>query len=220
MIEKLPIAFVAILIAIMPITGAVSVINEEATFLNNTYIRSAILNMPVTPLSEEEQNGILYMREEEKLARDVYLELYDQIKMPIFWNIAGAEQTHMDSVKLLIDRYGLVDTATDEVGSFTNEELQALYDNLIEMGSTSLEDALKVGATIEELDILDLEIRTAETEKEDIIQVYASLMKGSRNHLRSFVRTLERQGFDYSPQYLSQEEFDMIVTSSMETGPY
>lgn len=171
-------------------------------------------------LSADEIEGILYMREEEKLARDVYLTLYDQWSLPIFQNIANSEQTHMDAIEKLIDRYGLTDPAAgNDAGEFTDQTLQSLYDDLVAMGSQSLANALRVGAAIEEIDILDLEERVAQTDAGDIQRVYESLMKGSRNHLRSFVATLEQQtGETYEPQYLDQEVYDDIINTPTGSG--
>ncbi|MBN1810294.1 MAG: DUF2202 domain-containing protein, partial [Anaerolineae bacterium] len=163
--------------------------------------------------------GILFMREEEKLARDVYLTLYDRWGMQVFSNIAGSESTHMDAVKTLIDRYELDDPVEGkEIGEFANQELQALYDQLVEQGSRSLVEALQVGAAIEEIDILDLDEYIAQTDKPDIQLVYGNLLRGSRNHLRAFVSGLERQGVTYAPSYLSPEQFEEIVSSGVERG--
>ena len=116
-------------------------------------------------LTEVEAEGLIFMREEEKLARDVYLTLYDQWNIPIFQNIARSEQTHTDAIKNLLDTYGLVDPmVNDKIGVFVNPDLQALYDQLVEMGSQSLSDALKVGIAIEEIDILDLKKYIAQTD--------------------------------------------------------
>ena len=158
------------------------------------------------------------MREEEKLARDVYLALYDKWGISIFRNIGESEGTHMEAVKSLIERYGLVDSSTGVSGTFTNQELQTLHDQLVDEGSKSVEDALRVGAAIEEIDILDLEEHLSQTDKEDIEIVYENLMKGSRNHLRSFVSNLEERGEDYSPQYLDQNDYTDIVESPIEKG--
>ncbi len=170
-------------------------------------------------LSDVEVEGILYMREEEKLAHDVYTYLYDKWNLPIFSNIASSEQTHMDSVKALIDRYGLQDpVAGNGAGEFTNPQLQELYNSLIETGSRSVVDALRVGAAIEEIDIIDLEKHLSETDRADIKLVYENLMKGSRNHLRAFVSNLKKEGVDYAPQYLDQATYDAIVGSDVERG--
>lgn len=174
---------------------------------------------PSGELSPVEAQGLLYMREEEKLARDVYLVLYEQWGMQVFSNIADSESTHMAAVKTLLDRYGLADPVESKAaGEFANEELQALYDQLVEQGSQSLVEALKVGAAIEGIDILDLDEYVAQTDKADIQQVYDNLLRGSRNHLRAFVSSLERQGVEYEPVYLSREAFDEILNSGTEQG--
>lgn len=173
-----------------------------------------------TGLTEEESAGLRFMREEEKLAHDVYLTLYEIWGTPVFQNIANSERTHMDAVLSLLERYGITDPVGDNtIGVFTDPTLQALYDQLVAQGTQSLGDALKVGAAIEEIDILDLEERSAQTANADIRQVYANLTQGSRNHLRSFVQTLARQtGETYTPQYMSQAAYDAILNSAAERG--
>ena len=169
-------------------------------------------------LSDAEVSDLVFMREEEKLARDVYLTLYNTWGLQVFNNIAASEQMHTDSIKGLLDAYGIADpVVSDAVGVFTNPDLQALYNQLVAAGSTSLVDALKVGAAIEEIDILDLYDAMAETAQPNILQVYSSLLAGSENHLRSFVSTLSAQGVDYAPQYLSADTYNAIISSAMNT---
>ena len=185
----------------------------------NAALTVAVYQTASGELSEFETAGILFMREEEKLARDVYLTLFERWGLAIFENIAGSEATHMAAVKTLIDRYNLPDPAEGKaVGEFANQELQALYDELVATGGRSLEDALKVGAAIEEIDILDLQQHIAQTDKRDIQRVYENLMKGSRNHLRSFVSVYEKGGQIYQPQYLSQGVFDEIINLPADRG--
>jgi hypothetical protein len=183
-------------------------------------LSNALDQIAIGQLSSTEIDGILYMREEEKLARDVYLILYQEWGLPIFQNIADSEATHMEAVKNLIDRYGLEDPVTGQnIGVFANPTLQGLYDELVAEGAKSLGDALRVGAAIEEIDILDLEEAVAQTDKADIQLVYQSLMKGSRNHLRSFTSTLEKQtGEIYQPQYLDPAVYEEIVSTPREAG--
>jgi len=172
-----------------------------------------------TSLTDDEAAGLAFMREEEKLAHDVYVALYEKWGLPVFKNISAAEQTHSDAVKRLLDRYGFEDPAAGHtVGVFTDPELQSLYDKLVAQGSLSIADALKVGAAIEEIDILDLEERMEQTDKADITRVYTNLLKGSENHLRAFVSNLTARGESYKPQYLSQAAYDKIIGSSNASG--
>ncbi len=193
---------------------------EGSTSIDPDLLATAMSLTSGGVLSESEVEGLIYMREEEKLARDVYLTLFNQWNVNIFQNIAKSEQTHTDAVKNLLDIYGIVDPVSDDgIGIFVNHDLQALYDQLVMQGSRSLGDALKVGAAIEEIDILDLEKYIAQTEHANIQTVYESLLKGSRNHLRAFVSNLQtRTGEAYQPQFLTQEGYELIISASIETG--
>jgi hypothetical protein len=168
-------------------------------------------------LTAEEKEDLLHMREEEKLARDVYLTLYDKWGQNVFKNIASAEQTHMDAIGTLLEKYGLQDPVAqtrDQVGVFVKPEIQKLYNDLVAQGSKSLESALTVGATIEDLDIKDLNDALARTNKADIKEVYENLKHGSENHMRAFVSNLSRQGSSYTPQYITPEEYNDIINGA------
>jgi hypothetical protein len=186
--------------------------------------RASSSSVPQGELDQNEMDALLYMREEEKLAHDVYLAFAAQWDLQLFQNISSSEQTHKDAIKELIDRYALSDPLKDAAGEFTNPDLQALYDELIAQGSLSLSDALRVGAAIEEIDILDLEKYLAQTDNADIKQVFNNLKSGSENHLVAFVSTLSRQaGETYQPQYLTPEAYQAILdldshTDSMGAG--
>lgn len=170
---------------------------------------------------ESETEGLIKMREEEKLARDVYLFFYDMWNHPVFNNIAASEQRHMDSVKYLLDKYGITDPITDDTqGVFQDNEVQGLYDQFVQEGAVSIENAMMIGATIEDLDIYDLYLLIDETDNDDILMVYQNLAKGSRNHLRSFTSVLSTYNISYSAQYLTQEEVDQIISSPRERGRY
>lgn len=176
-------------------------------------------NMEIVPLSADEVNSLNLMREEEKLARDVYTFLYTKWNLQIFVNIGESEQRHMDAVLQLLTKYNLPDpVGSNNAGKFSNTRLQELYNQLTVQGSTSLADALKVGATIEDLDIFDLETALTKIKSQDIRAVYENLNRGSRNHLRAFYSNLKSRGEMYVPQYISQTDFDSIVSSSKETG--
>ena len=138
----------------------------------------------------DDEADILFMKQEEKLARDVYTALYDTHGLQVFANIASSEQRHMDAMDYLIQTFGLTDTTPLEVGVFTYDALNALYAELIAKGSLSAVDALEVGVTIEEVDIEDLENALAGTEDVTIRNVFGNLLRGSQNHLRAFQNNL------------------------------
>ncbi|MCB9432334.1 MAG: DUF2202 domain-containing protein [Ardenticatenaceae bacterium] len=143
-----------------------------------------------TTLTDDEAAGLLFMREEEKVARDVYLTLYDEWGLRVFSNIASSEQQHMDAILTLVNLYGLTDpVGSNDVGVFTNPDLQALYDDLLAQGLESPTAAIEVGILIEQTDIADLQARLATTDNSNIERVYGNLLRGSQNHLAAFERT-------------------------------
>ena len=138
-------------------------------------------------LSDVEKDHLLLMREEEKLARDVYQAMNAKWSHRTFSNISKSEQQHMDSLKVLLDKYGIPDPAAGrKPGEFTNQKLQELYTQLVQKGSQSLNDALAVGVEIEKLDIADLEDAISKTTHSDVTLVYKNLLRGSNNHLKAF----------------------------------
>jgi len=198
----------------------VNVSDSGSTSINLSALNNTLNNLPLESLSQDEIEGLYFMREEEKLAHDVYTSLFVSWGRNIFNNISDSEQTHTDAVLLLIERYNLTDpVASNALGVFENTFLQSLHDSLVMQGSLSLIDGLLVGAAIEEIDILDIQqLLDTTVDNQDITLVYENLLKGSRNHLRSFVKSLETEGITYSPQYLSQQVYDDIVSSPMETN--
>lgn len=176
---------------------------------------------PVEALNDKEVEALKFMYEEEKLARDVYLTMAEKYDLRIFSNISKAEEKHMNSVKCLINKYGLEGPDVEGAkGSFTNQKLQTLYNDLVMRGNTELTEALKVGATIEDLDINDLTLllEDEEIDNKDLSAVFESLRKGSRNHMRAFTRTLNRYDEQYEVSYISEEMYDDIVKGGQERG--
>jgi hypothetical protein len=185
----------------------------------NEYLATLLSGIELGSLDKNEQEGILLMREEEKLARDVYSYLYEKWNIPVFRNIADSEQSHMESMGLLIERYKLDDpVASDVAGRFHNPDMQKLYEQLTAEGSRSLIDALKVGAMVEDLDIADLNRLIQKSDNDDLRIVYQNLVKGSRNHLRSFAVQLDRNGAVYESKYIDAALYSKILRTKNEAG--
>ena len=141
---------------------------------------------PVQQLSSEEAARLLLLREEEKLALDIYETLAQKWGLRIFGNIAAAEKRHFDAIGSLFSRYELSDPALPARGAFTDAGVQKLYNELLARGQRSIADALQVGVTIEEQDIDDLRDAMSITDNRDILAVYGNLLNGSSNHLSAF----------------------------------
>jgi hypothetical protein len=163
-------------------------------------------------------SSLIKMKNEEKLAHDVYITFYKKWGSIPFSNISSAEERHLNAVINLLKNYGSTDTLVGESGKFTNPSVQKLYNDLIVKGSESIEQAYKVGAWIEDLDIKDIEDLLSQTSNSDVIMVFENLQRGSRNHLRAFNRQLTNLGIVYKPQFISQSEFDQIVSQGIEKG--
>ena len=161
------------------------------------------------------------MREEEKLANNVYKLLATTwgTQTPVFTNISASEATHTEAIRLLLVRYALTDPAVGLAdGVFQDQDLQILYNRLVQEGASNYFDALKVGCVIEEIDIIDLQNALVGIDNQDITVVYNNLALGSRNHLRSFVKALSLVGITYVPQRLSSEAYLAIVSTPIERG--
>ena len=167
-------------------------------------------------LTNAEKEDLLTLREEEKLARDVYLYAYDTYGLAISNNISQSEQIHMDKILSLLNKYGIDDPALPNRGEFNNKTLQTLYDQLTAQVDISELEALKVGATIEDLDIYDIEEFETHTDKNDILDVYDKLKCGSRNHMRAYYGQLISRGYTYEAQFITATELSDIVNSDRE----
>ena len=169
-------------------------------------------NQNVGELDADEEATLVFLREEEKLARDAYIYMHALWSKPIFDNISESEQNHMDVMLKKLTLFGIEDPVTDNgPGAFSDPELDPLYDDLVNRGSVSLLEAYRMGAYIEEMSVHELLKAIEETDEPSLIKSYSNVLAGSRNHLRAFVGHIEALGIDYSAQYLGQEEVDEIV---------
>ncbi len=168
-------------------------------------------------LTDQEKSDLIFLRQEEKLAHDVYVYAYQKYGITIFDNISNSEVTHMNAVLTLMEKYNINDPADGMAeGVFENNDLQLLYNQLISKVNLTLIDALEAGATIEDLDISDIKTFYKNTAKVDIVRVYDMLTCGSRNHLRGFTGQLKTLDSIYSPQFLTLSEYQTILSGSHE----
>ncbi len=165
----------------------------------------------LTALTISEENGLAFIREEEKVSRDLYQSFYELELLSVFRDIARSEQSHMDSVLVLLDKYNLKDPVQEARGVFDNRTLQKTHDQLLVQGNISGDESLKAAATLEEISIMDLEKLISSTNINDIRTVYDGLLAGSQKHIRSYVKALAERKIKYEPKHLSQEEYDRIV---------
>ena len=208
--------------------GAVSMIwalssNPDISLKHNIAYGEGILSLTggeaaaddgaaLAALTAREKDGLLFIWEEEKAARDLYNGLYEKNNMTIFLDLVRSESSHMDQARAVMEKHGLA-VPPDEPGIFQNQTLQEMHDQLLAEGLQSDQDALTVAAVFEEISIVDLEKELSASQADDVRTVYEGLLAGSRKHLRSYVSDLEGQGIEYQPRYLEAEEFQEIVKS-------
>jgi hypothetical protein len=168
--------------------------------------------------TDELASTLRFMREEEKLAHDVYAVLGARWGLVTFSNIQASEARHTEAVRGLLVSYGVEDPAAGRAaGEFVDPALAGLYTALVAEGSASVEAALNVGAQIEDLDLVDLAVR-GEGVPSDVATVFGQLSRGSRNHLRAFVGQLDARGVTFTPTHLSAEDYTAIISTPTERG--
>jgi hypothetical protein len=207
--------------------GAVSIIwalsgNPDISTKHNIAYGEGILTLTgketstawasLATLSTREKEGLPFIWEEEKAARDLYTGLYEKNNLTIFLDLVISESSHMDQAQAVIEKHGLT-VPPDEPGIFQNQTLQEIHDRLLAEGLQSDKDALTAAATFEEISIIDLEKEISASQAEDVITAYQGLLAGSRKHLRSYVSDLEDLGIEYQPRYLDPTEFQKMVKS-------
>ena len=181
-----------------------------ATRPTSTATPCSTVAAPAT-LGADESATLRWLREEEKLARDTYRVFAQRWQDATFANIALSEQRHFDAIGLRLQNFAIADPAFADTGVFSSQELQDLYRSGLDQGSIDLAGALRVGAGIEEADIADLMAAMSQTTNSALLRTYSSLLAGSGNHLRAFVRHLQFLGIAYEPRTLEPELFDAIV---------
>lgn len=170
--------------------------NKKATINNSPYSSKDSSNKTTTDTSaaavkpDTTQEQLLYLIEEEKLAHDVYTVMYQKYGARVFGNILSSEESHQAQVLTLLEARNIADPRSQSIGVFQNQELQSLYDQLIEQGNKSETEAFKVGVIIEEKDIADISVQLSTATEQDVIDTLEALRKGSENHLRAFNKQL------------------------------
>ena len=201
--------------------GVLTMSCQKQNMHSGNSMQEQIASLPKEAINIEERNGLILMREEEKMAHDVYSFLYDKWNIMIFNNIASSEQTHTNAVLELLDKYDIDDPASGKnIGVYNDTSLQRMYNQLLINGNYSLLSALTVGATIEDLDIYDLEKLILKVDNQDIAFVYNNLLKASRNHMRAFYSQIVNNGGTYRAKYISQQQLEDIVNSPKEVGSW
>ena len=167
-------------------------------------------------ISKSDRDAIIYVVQEEKVAHDFYKAMYELHGVISFRSISKSEGLHMDQAKQLIEHFGIEDPNKeyyDTPGSFKNPKFEEMYNSLVRNGTNSIVDALVEAARFEEMDIVDIQRFTASTQDEYLKSTFEKLSGVSENHLKALVKDLFERGVEYTPKYLSAEQYNEIITS-------
>ena len=197
----------------------VAIVGVCSPAIGQSKVKKYISSLPKQAINAAERADLIAMRQEEKLARDVYRVLYQVHKTPAFANIAQSEQSHMDLVKFVLDRYSIPDPIkSDQVGVYRDPVFRGLFEALVLFGAQSQAHAELVGAFIEDLDIFDLDAALARSDNRDLDTLWQNLQLGSRNHLRAYYKLLLKRQIRYPGIVLPLSRILAIVNSPQERG--
>ena len=187
--------------------------NTEAVFLFITE------GFPQEDISAVEETALLKVWQVQKLSRDLYQSFNEAWSSQIYENMSSDSQYHMDFVHILLGKFG-IPVPQDLAGIFTDQEIQNLFDLMLNAGNGSAVEALRMGAAAEDMIIDELQTLLVQTDNHEILIIYQNLLKSARNHLRLFVNELAQIGINYDPQYISGDDFLAIIATPTETGIY
>ena len=168
-----------------------------------------------------DEKMLIKMNEEEKMSYDLYSEFYQRWQLDVFDNVRESEFIHVQRIQELMDKYNITYSGSNtniEKGKYSDKELQKLYDDYTVKGCISDICALNTAALMEEHDVIDLRERIKNQSDEYVIKVFTQLEKATENHLKAFVKNLKQAGVEYTPQVLSQNDYDAIVNPVKEKG--
>lgn len=167
-------------------------------------------------ISGTDKTNLSRVMQEEKLAHDFYSEMNKLYSIRVFENITSSEKMHMNHVLDVMNTYGIdnpVDGDKSAAGVFADENFAVMYSNMTAAGVRSVDAALQEAARFEDMDIAGLTELEKGTESVCMKQLYGKLKGASENHLRAFVRNLNRRGIEYAPVYLSKDSYNEIMNS-------
>ncbi len=188
--KTIAIAVVSLVVLVGALVVFMGQTNESPTPAATITPATAQEAQTTTAAGPSTEDLLLYLIEEEKLAHDVYTVMYQKYSASVFGNILQSEATHQGKVLVLLQARNIADPRSPEVGVFKNQDLQALYNQLIEQGNINATEAYKAGVAIEEKDIADIGNQLATATDQDVIAALEFLRSGSENHLRAFNKQL------------------------------
>lgn len=150
-----------------------------------TDVPAGSLGTPSAQLATE----LNYLRQEEKLAHDLYVLADSLYGAQQFGNIAQAEVHHGQAINSLLAGYSMADpNAGQAEGVFTDPQIQKTYNELAARIRQSQDEAAQVGILAEKTDIADLKKTIDSSPPAAVKSTLSHLVTASERHLQAFTR--------------------------------
>jgi|GEM_PF-719649 len=183
-------------------------------------ITAAFQAIPSSGLTDTETSDIMYLQEAQKLERDLYIYLGQQSPGdPLFASLAQSAATLMNADDSILSRYNLTNPEQNAAGQFSNPQIQQLYQLYTGQAGGTVPNALLIAAQSEDQHIASLYAAIGHTTNADLKFIYSQQLAFASNNLRAISQQLGGYGQSYTPQYLSQDAYNAIVTTPIEAVP-
>lgn len=171
-----------------------------------------------SPLTADEIEFLYAMREDEKLARDLYAYFWTRYPTaPQIQRISKAEESHIAAIETVLDYYEISYPAMSAPGVFEDSTRQALYDELALKSETMLE-AFQTMAFVEDRDLFAYKMVQSQITNANLSLLIENMIKASTNHLKAAIRQIFVRDGSYTSIYLSAEEYDAIIKLPFQNG--
>ena len=166
---------------------------------------------------------VVWMHDSERLALNLNQAFYDDWGEPLFASIAAAKPRYMDKLLDLIDWYDIrwFGDISNEPGFYTDERNADAFDELVERGKSSLQNALLAAAYVEESNISEYRASISGLEMwyyipgdgmQLLVDAYHDLLNAAYVNLTKLVSRVD----GYSAQILTQADVDAIIEAETE----
>lgn len=170
------------------------------------------------PLTTDEIEFIYAVREDEKLAHNLYIYFVTQYPTARqLANIGNAEINHITTIERVFTYYEIDFPTLGQPGVFTDENRQAIYTRLTAQGST-LHEAYQVMAALEEENIVIYSKVASELTNPNLQLIINNLAQSSENHFKVLVNQITAWGSIYTPTLLEASQYEEILDSVFQPG--
>jgi len=149
--------------------------------------------------------------QEEKMSYELMGEFYNNWQLEVFNSVKERDEKHVWCMDKVIMKYGYENNNSAAGNLFNDKKIQAFYDEMSVKGSISDLSALEAAAYIKERSIYELRERIVTQSDPYIVKVIFLMEQASQKQFRALVESIKLSGSDYTPVYLTEDEYNNIV---------